>query len=107
MARERPGEDPHEGRLAKPKLTVAGRLQGTVEGRPFGVQAEGQGLAMSLDRLGSIPHVLRAVRVSLRSAGRFDYRLLPPVKVRVRGLPAVTVRLGSPVWRLFLGLGQE
>ncbi len=107
MARQRPSEDPHEGRLAEPKLTLAGRLQGTLEGRPFEVQAEGQGLALSLDSLGSVPHVLRAVRLLLPGAAKLDYRLLPPVKVRVRGLPSVTVRLGSPIWRLFLGVGQK
>ena len=107
MARQRSGEDPNEGRLAKPKLTVVGRLQGTVEGRPFDVQAEGQGLALSLDGLGSVPHVLRAARLLLPGAAGIDYQLLPPVKVRLRGLPAVTVKLGSPIWRLFFGVGQR
>lgn len=47
MGAARDDEDPHAGRRFVPKIIVAGRLAGTVDGRPVVIDADGAGLKIA------------------------------------------------------------
>lgn len=83
-------EDPHEGHWNAPKLILAGRLAGTLNGRPVVIDADDSGLSVAI---GSF----RTAWASRRSVGS----LLPvlgvlkrhgiPVRLKIAGL--VTLEL--------------
>jgi hypothetical protein len=52
---ERDDEDPHPGPGPRPKLSLAGRLEGTIDGRPISLVTEGRDLLL---RAGSLATLL-------------------------------------------------
>ena len=50
MGSERDDEDPHRGRGSTPKLRLAGRIDGVVDGRPVSLIAERQNLVLTVER---------------------------------------------------------
>lgn len=51
MGFERDDEDPHRAVESNPKLTLAGRLDGSIGGRPVNVIAEHRGLTLEVSDL--------------------------------------------------------
>ena len=91
MGSERDDEDPHRGRGSTPKLSLAGRIDGVVNGRPVNLVAERQDVVLTVRHwrtLLTIRRNLPALTPSLQAflAGS-DIRLF----VRIRWLGRVEV----------------
>lgn len=90
MGVARDSQDPHSGHGFVPKLILAGRLTGTLDGRPVVIDADDSGLAVSFA-------MLRTVWTARRSAAP----LLPvltiakrhgvPVRLTIAGLVSLEV----------------
>ena len=104
MGAARDHENPHEGHGYVPKLILAGRLTGTLDGRPVVIEAGESGLLLSMPAfqtawtarrmLGSVLPLLQALKnfnvpLRLRIAGIVSVELLPK--------PSAVVKLVSPV----------
>lgn len=96
-------EDPHPRHGAKPKLTAAGRLHGTLDGRPFELVAKNREFIVA-GRLGSLLGLRRfwgsigpLLKPALRAAqARLLVRLNFFGEVEVFPNPALPVRLLLP-----------
>jgi hypothetical protein len=100
----RDDEDSHEGHRHVPKLILAGRLTGTLDGRPVVIEAGESGLLLSMSAfqtawaargtLGPVLPLLQALKtlnvpLRLRIAGIMSLELLPN--------PSAVAKLFSPV----------
>ena len=98
MGPERDDEDPDRGRGSTPKLRLAGRLDGEMDGQPVSVVMESQNLVLTVERLRTlltIRHGCRSLVEPLRAfLTRSDIRLI----VRIRWLGAVEVLPNPPFW---------
>lgn len=83
-------QDPHAGHGYAPKLIVAGRLDGTVDGRPVVIQADESGLLVAIPAV-TTAWVARqsagALVPLLQSLGRLGI----PLRVRVAGFVTIGV----------------
>lgn len=104
MAGQRTSEDSHEGSEPEPKLIVVGRLQGTVEGRPYAVEAEGQEIVLKLDGIRVLLPLLRVARALVQGTQWFDWDRVPRIKVCIGKFPAISVTPNSFAWKWFLKL---
>lgn len=97
-------ENPHRGIQSNPKLTLAGRIDGRVDGRPVSMVVEGQNLVLEvgyLRTLLTLRHSSRSILKLLRAfVARSDIRLLVRIKwlgsVEVLPDPALLIRLMLP-----------
>jgi hypothetical protein len=102
-------ENPHEGHGYVPKLILAGRLTGTLDGRPVVIEAGESGLLMSLSAfqtawaarrtLEPVLPVLQTLKqlnvpLRLRIAGLVSVELLPNVSTLAKLFSPVLSRLG-------------
>jgi hypothetical protein len=104
MGPERDPEDSNEGAGQSPKLSLAGRIEGTIDGRPVSLVARGGDLTLSVGNLRTIVTLRRnwpAVIGSLRPLiERGNLRLL--VQLRWTGAlevfpnPSLLLRLYPP-----------
>ncbi len=97
MGFERDDEDPHRGRGSTPKLSLAGRIDGIVNGRPVNLIAERQELLLTVRHWRTLLTIRRQVH-SLTSAlqallTRSNIRLF----VRIRWLGRVEVHPNPPI----------
>ena len=72
MGPERDDEDPHQGPGPRPKLSLAGRLDGNVDGRPMSLVAEGRDLVLGAGKLATL--------LALRKCWRFTVRPLQALR---------------------------
>jgi hypothetical protein len=79
MGPERDAEDPHQGSGAKPKLSLAGRLDGYVDGWPVSLFAENRDLTLIAGKF----RALLALRRSWRTGFRPLSELLQAADIRV------------------------
>lgn len=79
MGPEREDEDPHQGHGPGPKLSLAGRLDGTVDGRPVSLVAEGRELILA----GGKVSTLLALRKSWQATAHPLRALLRPGGIRL------------------------
>ena len=93
MGPDRHGEDPHEGPGQSPKLIVVGRLAGTLDGRPWSLEAAEQTLTFKLAGLTSLLAVRRSVKQLLRRVAPAIPSLKGRVRMKLGQWP--TVYLGS------------
>ena len=99
MGAARYDEDPDAGYRCPPKLILAGRLMGTLDGRPVVISADDTGLTLDLSTLRSawtlrkygsvvlpLLQLLKASRIPLtmRVAGVVSVRLLPKAGLLAR-----------------------
>jgi hypothetical protein len=54
MGDERDSQDPLKGPEQSPKLSLAGRIDGSVCGRPFSLTAENRVVTLAVDRFGTL-----------------------------------------------------
>ncbi len=104
MGPERDAQDPHQGSGQKPKLSLAGRLDGHVDGRPVSFVAENRDLTLSTSKISTLltlrrswqstVQLLRAARE--RSEIRFMLRMRWFGKVEVFPKPNYMIRLLLP-----------
>lgn len=104
MGSARDHQDPDEGYGYVPKLIVAGRLTGTLDGRPVVIEAGESGLLVSFSALRTawtarkmLPSVLPALRC-LRD-------LNVPLRLRVAGLVSVELIPNPSVLAKFIAPG--
>lgn len=107
MARERPSENSNPGRRPRPKVIVVGRLQGTAGGRPFTVLAEGEEILVNVAGVRALRPFLNLAKIILQRSSGLDWKLAPRIRVRVKGLSAISVKPNSFVWNLLLGSGKK
>ena len=88
MGPERIAQDPHAGFGISPKLTVTGRLSGTVDGRPVAIHAEGRSLRVSTSSLIAAWRLRRSA-APLRNL----ITLLPRMKPVSRAVSVLTIGL--------------
>ena len=98
-------EDPHRGRGATPKLRLAGRIDGVVDGRPMSLVAERQDLVLAVGRLRTLLTIERSWRSIFQPLRafltRYDIRLFVRIKwlgrVEVHPNPSFLVRMLLPL----------
>ena len=108
MGAERDPENPHEGYRYVPKLILAGRLTGTLDGRPVVIEAGESGLLVSFPAFqsawaarrisGSMIPALQMLKrfdipLSLRVAELVTFELLPRPSGVIRFLAPALARL--------------
>ena len=104
MGFERDDEDPHRGTGATPKLTLAGRIDGTVDGWPVSLVAERRNLVLDVGRFRTLLTIRRGGRSTFSPIRSFlawsDIRLLVRIgwlgSVEVLPNPSYLVRLMLP-----------
>ncbi len=103
MGHERDDQDPHQGPGPRPKLILAGRLDGTFDGRPVSLVAEGRDLILGAGDLATLLALRKSwqgahpVRALLRQGGiRLQARAPWLGKVEVFPSPNFLVRLFLP-----------
>ena len=98
MGAARDDQDPHERHGYVPKLILAGRLSGTLDGRPVVIDADDSGITLSVTKFwtawnlrGSVQSLLPALRVLNRCGvpvrfgmAGFSLEVLPRPSVLVR-----------------------
>jgi len=92
-------QDPHIGFEQQPKLITAGRLDGTLDGRPVSIIANADTITLHATRgsIGSLLNHSKALRPMIRSiAGRSGLR----VRVKIDRMPAVRLVGGGAFSRL-------
>lgn len=109
MGAARDLENPYEGHGYVPKLILAGRLTGTLDGRPVVIEAGESGLLLSLSAfqaawaarrtLGPVLPLLQVLKnfnvpLRLRIAGIVSVELLPNPSTLAKLLSPVLTRLG-------------
>jgi hypothetical protein len=83
-------EDSHPRRWYAPKLMVAGRLTGSLDGRPVVIDADDSGLVLSIAMFQSLWGMRRIAGSVGPVLGLFKHHGIP-VRVRVAGLVSVEV----------------
>ena len=83
-------EDPHPGHGFVPKLIVAGRLRGTVDGRPVVIDADESGFVVSFATL-STAWASRRSAPALLPVLAVARRCHVPVRLHVAGLVSLEV----------------
>jgi len=103
----RHAQDPHPRHGYVPKLILAGRLTGTVDGRPVVIDADDSGLTLSVAGFGSAWR-LRSFAASFLPALRVLQRGGVAVRFNVAGLVSLNVLPApGPLVRLLVpGLAQ-
>lgn len=104
METERNDEDPHGRFDPHPKLTLAGRIDGSIDGRPVTIVGEGAALELSIHDWRSLltsTHSWRTIVEPLRALlTRSDIRFMVRIKwlgtVEVLPNPGLLVRLMLP-----------
>jgi hypothetical protein len=84
-------EDPHRGRGATPKLRLAGRIDGMVDGRPVSLVAERQDLVLTVGRWRTLLTIRRTSRSLIEPLRAFLTRSDIRLFVRIRWLGRVEV----------------
>lgn len=82
MGDERHREDPHPRPGHNPKLTLAGRLDGSVNGRPLCLVADGDGITIVPGGVGTLLTLFR-MRRSFRSVAGPLWAVLARANVRL------------------------
>ena len=90
MGAARDAQDSHAGHGFVPKLILAGRLTGTLDGRPVVIEADESGLTVSFPSFRSAWAARRTTVASL-PALRWLRQARVPLRVRVAGLLTVEV----------------
>lgn len=85
MGAARDHENPDEGHRYVPKLILAGRLTGTLDGRPVVIEADDSGLVLSFAAFRTA-WAARKTTVALAPALHWLRRAHVPLRVRVAGL---------------------
>lgn len=83
-------ENPHEGHGHFPKLIMAGRLTGTLDGRPVVIDANGSGLVVTFTSLWTAWSSTRSIGSLLPVLGMLKQHRIP-LRLSVAGLGAVEV----------------
>ena len=104
MGLKRDNEDPDRAIESRPKLTLAGRLDGNVGGRPVSLIAENRDLILEVRNLRALLKLRRSWRFSVEhllpilkfSDIRFKVRLSWLGSVEVSPRPQLIVRLMLP-----------
>lgn len=84
-------EDPHRGRGATPKLRLAGRIDGMVDGRPVSLIAARQDLVITVGRWRTLLTIRRTSRSLIEPLRAFLTRSDIRLFVRIRWLGRVEV----------------
>jgi hypothetical protein len=92
MGSEWDHEDPHRGRGATPKLRLAGRIDGVVDGRPVSLVAERQDLVLTVRHWRTLLTIGRTSRSLIEPLRAFLTRSDIRLFVRIRWLGRVEVR---------------
>ena len=90
MGAARDDEDPHQGHGHVPKLIMAGRLVGTLDGRPVVIDADDTGITLGLGSLGAAWSAWKGAR---SSRGLLGLLKRSNVAVRVTIARSVTLEL--------------
>lgn len=102
MGLERHCEDPHEGSRWSPKLTLVGRIAGTVDGRPWFLSGDERVATLLLPSL-SVALKLRSTLLQLPGdVMRVSSMIQSPLRVRIGRLPTVTLGPRSLLRRFLL-----
>lgn len=99
MGARRDHQDPHLGFEQQPKLITAGRLDGTLDGRPVSIIANADTITIHATRksIGSFVSHPKSLRPMMQSIG--DWTGLS-VRVKIDGFPAVRLDGGGAFSRL-------
>ena len=101
MGVARYAQDPHAGHGFVPKLILAGRLTGTLDGRPVVIDADGSGLTVSFAMLRTAWTARRSAASLLPVLG-IAKRYGVPVRLKVAGLVSLEVLpVPSTLLRMF------
>ena len=93
MAVERQAQDPDERRSQAPKLSVVGRISGTVNGRPFHCTAREEYILVHTDSILSLRALMltrRTLRPALRRMSSRQH-----IRLRLGFLPPIHVGIGA------------
>jgi len=91
MGAERDDEDPHRRRGSTPKLRLAGRIDGVVDGRPVSLVAERQDLVLTVERWRTLLTIRRGSQSLIHPLREFLTRSHIRPFVRIRWLGRVEV----------------
>lgn len=102
MGSERHDEDPHEGPRHPPKLTLVGRLDGTLDGRPWSLEAEEGIVAFTVAGLTSLLIARRALRQRHRVLSPLVSSLDAQFRINCGRWPSVTLSTRSRLFHLLV-----
>ncbi len=102
MGSERHDEDSHKGPWHPPKLTLVGRLEGTLDGRPWSLEAEKGDLALTVAGLASLLSVRRLLRQRHRVLSPLISSLDARAHIKCGRWPSVSLSTRSPLFSLLV-----
>ena len=91
MGSERDNEHPHRGRGSTPKLRLAGRIDGVVDGRLVRLIAERQNMVLTVERWRTLLTIRRSSRSLIQPLREFLTRSDIRLFVRIRWFGRVQV----------------
>ncbi len=83
---------------------MVGRLQGTVVGRPFYVEADGGEILVKFDGLGALRSTLPLAKKVVTLVEHVQLKGFPIIKVRCGRLFPIMVRQNGWAWKVLLRL---
>jgi hypothetical protein len=91
MGPERDAQNPHQGFWQKPKLSLAGRLDGYVDGRPVSFVAENRDLTLSTSKLSTLLTLRRSWQATVQPLRAVRERAEIRLMIRIRWFGKVEV----------------
>jgi hypothetical protein len=88
---ERHGKDPDEGSRCSPKLTLVGRITGTVNGRPWSVSGDGEVVAVEMPDLATAFKFRRAMLLLPPGPSKLLSGIVVPLRLHIGRWPGISI----------------